>query len=112
MKKSVYTCIFISSLLLMRWDVTAQGKEKIARFLAGIELLQKDKTLTPDEKAEEYRKLLVLMDTTSEQIEKAIERYRKRPGDWKEINEKVLQILEDITKKSEETPPEKEKNEK
>jgi hypothetical protein len=69
-------------------------EERLVTFLAGCELLNRASAMEPDVRADALRWLIAHTGITPERAVKLIERYRKRPEDWRKVLEEVRQVLE------------------
>lgn len=62
-------------------------------FLAGVLLLEEDKNLPAEQKAEEYRQLQHITGISTVDAVRYIERYRNRPDEFKKVYTEILSQL-------------------
>lgn len=120
MKYIVLILIFIistsTSLVFASDDETQvkvtglSGEEKrLAKYIAGIELLEAERTITPDEKLAWYEKLSELTELDAERANELIERFRNNPEKWAKLLELASQEVK--VKKKEKIEEKEEKKE-
>jgi hypothetical protein len=66
----------------------------LARYIAGIELLNNASSLSPSEKTACYRRLVALTGVDAQCAETLIRGYHDRPEQWQKIQKSVLATIE------------------
>ncbi len=87
----------------------SQEEKRLAKYIAGIELLEAERTITPDEKSAWYEKLSELTGLTAEQANNLVDRFKNNPEKWAKVLELASQEV--IVKKKEVKKEKEDKNE-
>lgn len=77
--------------------------KKLARFIAGIEFLEAERTLSPAEKSEWYKKLCELTGLSTEKAEIIVDRFKNNPEKWAKVLEYASQEVKKKEPKKEDT---------
>jgi hypothetical protein len=67
--------------------------KEFSQFLAGISILSSSRTLSDQQKACEFRNLIIITGIDRKQALQIIELYRESPSKWKEVYDETLQAL-------------------
>lgn len=118
MKFSVIILIFV----LLTSSIFASSKEevkitglsgeerKLAKFIAGVELLEAERTISPEEKLAWFDKLSELTGIDSKRANVLIERFKNNPNKWAKILELASQEVK-VKKEKEKEKKKEDKNE-
>ena len=94
MKKYILAC---AALVLTLAGGTAAENIRESNFIAyvaGIELIISDKSLSPQEQARRYRRLCAITGISGEKAKAFIQQYKTDPAGWRKFETMVMELLQ------------------
>jgi hypothetical protein len=94
MKKCILGFITLSLILAGAHAVEMVPQNNFAAYIAGIEMINADKTLSLFEQSCRYRKLRAITGVGGEQAKAFLLRYKNDPAGWQKFETMVLDLLQ------------------
>jgi hypothetical protein len=94
MKKCILGFVALSLILAGAHAAEMAPQNNFAAYIAGIEMINADKTLSPFEQSCRYRKLCAITGVGGGQAKAFLLRYKNDPAGWQKFESMVMELLQ------------------